>query len=122
MWKPSTVNNEGVATMEWNFASNLSDINKNQFLLNFGLYAGPGYTGGHLFDANNICIDGSGISIAEAFQIDPAKNSSGDISLSDTAFQSHDFAYFDAEHQSNEVELNMQADITLLLTLAAINR
>ncbi len=89
----------------------------------FGLFGGPGFCGGHLFNSDNECIDGSGISIEEALSIAPAKNSLGDISLSDAAFKAHDEAYYYAwkanqeDSTINESFLQLQADAVLLQAL-----
>ncbi len=89
----------------------------------FGLFGGPGFCGGHLFNSDNECIDGSGISIEEALKIDPAYNSSGVISKSDAAFRAHDQAYYQADLANqedstiNESFLQLQADLALLQAL-----
>jgi hypothetical protein len=104
-WVPSTVKN-GIATMGFNFAPDILDPtkllrNKNQFVPAFGLFGGPGYLAGHLWDSNNICIDDPNIKIedimADWVNIPPAKNSSDQYSLSDTAYKAHDLAYYQAE-------------------------
>jgi len=101
--------------------------NFNSWVPTFGLFGGPGYCGGHRFKLETIngietdaCIDGSNTSFDAALATAPAYNSSGQYSLSDTAFKAHDFAYFDAENKTNEEALMLQADLNLLIALAAV--
>jgi hypothetical protein len=90
----------------------------------FGYFGGPGYCGGHLF-AKDIyghynCIDDPNITIDVALNSPVARNSSGQYSLSDTAYKAHDIAYYNAENNINEAQFILQADLALLQTLANV--
>lgn len=131
-WTPSSMDGN-VAVIGWNTvpvslgsSSWWSNLVKNSIDVvtpDFGKFGGPGYSGGHLFDSNNNCIDGSNTTIYEALNSDPARNSAGVYSQSDAAFKDHDKAYSNAglpENQSNKSALIIQADLDLLGTLLDI--
>ena len=130
-------NGKKVATMGWETApGSLSWWSRfitepisgviNLVTPDFGLFGGPGFCGGHLFDSNNICIDDPAFTIDDAWDIDPAYNSSGSISKSDAAFKAHDQAYYYADLANkedstiNESFLQLQADKNLLQALCNV--